>query len=561
MARVFPENLSADYLKDHKSNAELRLYEALKHLNDEYSIYYSRTWIYKERGGTVQQGEADFVIAHPVRGILILEVKGGRIEIDSRAGKYYTINKEDQRFVIKNPWKQAETSKFILLKKIQSHPMWRQRWIDIGSCVAFSDLYSDSFQIDTLEHPKEIVIFKDHLKSSVIQTKIESIYDHWSKKKELGYDGMEYLQKLLAPSLVIQNPLQRELQETQREMIKLEQKQYEFLDLMKDNQRVLIEGGAGSGKTVALMEKARILSEEGLKTLIVSFSPKLADFLKNSAIQNENLHIHSFTSLITELCKETVIMNPHEGKNPFSLNWEEKEELSNILLDCIEQTGSRYEAILVDEGQDFHEDWWTGMELLLSDTPEKYFYIFYDKSQIIDNKKVEFPNYMTKFSFRKNIRNTKQIHNLASKYFRGDKMHSSEVDGPEVQLITISTEANAPEKVLSTINGLHSNERISLDQIAVLTPHPLKTEFEAGKKWGNYTIYNSLNSQPPTNGILVDTILEFKGLERPIVILTGLEKITMPGSLSLTELYVGCTRPRSKLIIVATDRVVRYLQR
>ena len=60
----------------------------------------------------LQAGEADFVILHPARGLLVLEVKGGEPEL--RGGSWYRGKKE-----IKDPFEQAKKSMHKLCKEVE----------------------------------------------------------------------------------------------------------------------------------------------------------------------------------------------------------------------------------------------------------------------------------------------------------------------------------------------------------------------------------------------------------------------------------------------------------
>jgi hypothetical protein len=73
MARMYPNQLSPDTISD----AERRLYEALRdRLEDGYTVFHSVAWQSLDAEGRPRDGEADFVIAHPRRGILVMEAKG-----------------------------------------------------------------------------------------------------------------------------------------------------------------------------------------------------------------------------------------------------------------------------------------------------------------------------------------------------------------------------------------------------------------------------------------------------------------------------------------------------
>ena len=63
-------------------SAEDRLAAALEQqLKPPWAIYRNVAWLDKPtRGAEPQDGEADLVVAHPDRGVMVIEVKGGRVQ-------------------------------------------------------------------------------------------------------------------------------------------------------------------------------------------------------------------------------------------------------------------------------------------------------------------------------------------------------------------------------------------------------------------------------------------------------------------------------------------------
>lgn len=84
MARIIPDLTYDEIIQLHGSSAEARLYAALRdHLPGSITVLYSVPWVEPRRGLPPQNGEADFVILDPERGMLVCEVKGGNIEVYS----------------------------------------------------------------------------------------------------------------------------------------------------------------------------------------------------------------------------------------------------------------------------------------------------------------------------------------------------------------------------------------------------------------------------------------------------------------------------------------------
>ncbi|MBU1746438.1 MAG: NERD domain-containing protein [Chloroflexi bacterium] len=85
MARMYPTILDPDT----KSPAERRLYEAFaREMGEEWVVFHHVPWIGNDDRGQPCDGETDFVVAHPNLGVLVVEVKGGRIHFDATTSHY-----------------------------------------------------------------------------------------------------------------------------------------------------------------------------------------------------------------------------------------------------------------------------------------------------------------------------------------------------------------------------------------------------------------------------------------------------------------------------------------
>src|SRR5688572_14889312 len=78
------------------STAERKFYDACHTLSDKYHVFHSVGWITRTDGGAAD-GEADFLICHPERGFVVVEIKGGRIEADYSTGSWYSIDRNGDR--------------------------------------------------------------------------------------------------------------------------------------------------------------------------------------------------------------------------------------------------------------------------------------------------------------------------------------------------------------------------------------------------------------------------------------------------------------------------------
>jgi hypothetical protein len=199
MARMYPARIRVET----KSPAECKLYETLRDgLPGEYVVFHSVAWLVRNPRGGARDGEADFVIAHPERGILVLEVKGGAIRYDGATNEWFSGS-----YAVKDPFEQAKGNKYSLLDKLNDLPYWRNRWLTLGHAVAFPDV---TVKTDLrLDAPQAIILDAFDLDS--VQPWVDAALDYWRQTDErtggLGRDGVEELIRLLSPSWELRTPL------------------------------------------------------------------------------------------------------------------------------------------------------------------------------------------------------------------------------------------------------------------------------------------------------------------------------------------------------------------
>lgn len=241
------------------------------------------------------------------------------------------------------------------------------------------------------------------------------------------------------------------------------------------------------------------------------------------------------------------IVDPTPGRDLYDV------QLPNALAYSIEILPDRYDAIVCDEGQDFREEFWVPLELLLSDYERAPFYIFYDDNQNIYARAGTFPVRDEPFTLTTNCRNTAPIHLAAYKHYAGVPVSPPDIEGDEVQFeVSPGRDAQAA-KINARIVDLIARQGVAAGDIAVLIADALrKTDYYAALRrlplprpasWLEGGIRGN-------NTVLIDTIQRFKGLESPVVILWGLDTVDLARSEEL--LYVGISRAKSLLIMCGT---------
>src|SRR5690606_25622564 len=103
------------------------------------TVFYSSPWLGTTADGREIDGEADFVVAHPDFGMLVIEVKGGAVSRDGSTGQWRTRDAYGITHRIKNPVDQARQSKYQLLHKLKESGVWRPRFINARHGVILPD--------------------------------------------------------------------------------------------------------------------------------------------------------------------------------------------------------------------------------------------------------------------------------------------------------------------------------------------------------------------------------------------------------------------------------------
>ena len=144
-----------------------------------------------------------------------------------------------------------------------------------------------------------------------------------------------------------------------------------------------IKGAAGSGKTLVLAARAANLMKEGKNVLVITFNITLCNYLRDIASRHAQsvpaiqrkitfLNYHSWAKRI---CRVT------DNQQRYRSLWHNAESHLRQILEVDmpalvtsiyqnDPDAPKYDAILVDEGQDFIESWWQSLRLASVDGGE-----------------------------------------------------------------------------------------------------------------------------------------------------------------------------------------------
>jgi hypothetical protein len=540
------------------SSAERRLYEGfLEQLDDACVVYHSVDWVMAPRAGRAleqpEQGEADFVIAHPEDGVLALEVKGGTLRYDPTTRRWTQSGHSGTHTLRKDPFEQAKGEIHSLMRILEMQPGYERWRPSFGHAVGFPD-----GTYDTPAHPggpAEIVIDRDDLLR--LADRVRQVMAFWSRPgRAFGSEGMDALGLALGFRVEVRTPLKLEFDEDDRTIVELTSEQAWILAYVLHRRRAGVTGPAGSGKTLLAIDVAKHLAESGSRTLLTCFNVGLATYLRASTEGAAgSLTVANFHALCRDLANEAGLTAPSfgpEGEREFY-----EQRLPELLEESSRILGPRFDAIVVDEAQDFREWWWPALLSLHEDPDGGTLYVIADDHQNLYGGgalPVEPEDICPPLPA--NLRNTQQIHEFVTVHFDSDsRVEAKGPPGRPVEILDYR-DADDLEHLLDVVlTNLTQEEHLPLEDIVVLTPSGRdKSLLWRRRVVGRFRLSDRV--EPDT--VLWSSTHAFKGLERPVVILAEL------GERHDTDIdlyvYVGGSRARHHLIVLATETIARELR-
>jgi len=556
------------------SSGEDRLAAALERsLTPPWAMYRNVAWLEKRPGDEPQDGEADVVLAHPDLGVMVIEVKGGRVQ--RIGGRWESVDRNGVAHEIKDPFAQVTRAMHRLRRVCAALPAWPAQRVRFVRAVAFPDAAYDRTM--TPDGPREIVIDHDDLER--VGERIGEMFDWWSASGDAsgeggapGAIGMKAIHELLARDLVIESPLAAGVAADEQRIITLSERQFAILDALSAQRRAVILGVAGSGKTLLAAEKARRLAAQGFDVLFTCFNRPLAEFLAATLGRLERVEVSTFHRLSERLGQEAGLIGPNPAHDAAYFD-----ELPDVLDRALKVlTDVRYDAIVVDEGQDLDAVWWLPLLDLLRDREHGIVYVFGDANQDLyharepDELGVVMPDSPPVYYLTENRRSTKAIHDFAVRFAVPDASAPPSVAlGPEGRPVEIFTytdgSADACLRVLGTVlRRIIDAGQVAASDVVVLTPRShrsswlMRADGPAVEAWPyrlmpEYGPEGAVLSSPTKgNEVRVATIHRYKGLESPVVVLCEIDT-RVPEEELAGLLYVGATRARAHLVVVCSD--------
>jgi hypothetical protein len=520
----------------------------IEQLPSDWIVICNVSWASRNQSNYVRDGQADFVVLAPNFGMLIAEVKGSREVRVASDGFWY------RRPYLRGGEPAAE------VKLSESPPDQATRNMhELARLVAESlalQVFPGAYGFVVIYPNGEINVQSKLLDQSTIITKRGMYELHTRIKKCLKDRGggqagksfdsatCEKVATILAKIgfQVLSVDTEYEISEDEETIARLTSQQYAALRGVFDFPRVAVIGPAGAGKTLLAIWRLKALISEAQRAVYVCFNKSLAEFLrkKNPDVAHA---ICNVDQLLFQLVKPKK--NSTFPDNYFTETLPNEAADYAIALD----DSQKYQAIVIDEGQDFGEYRLFALYQLLRPEESKWLF-FADWTQDVYQKRFEIPlGAEVVFRLYHNCRNTKLVNMATNHFCEMNVLSMPESPVGEKPIIefckTDEIMAARAFQLISEFNGGSGG--------VILSPYRLENSCvsKVSRAYG-LVISQDISSIGVAGTVVFSSIRGFKGLEAPIVVLVDISCEGSANDIGLEELYVGCTRARARLVLLTT---------
>jgi superfamily I DNA and RNA helicase len=576
------------------TSGERRLAERLEQkLDDDYLLWY-------DVPVGPRQLHPDFIVLHPSRGLLILEVKDFRLSTIVQATKdEWTIldNASGAPKHIQSPFAQARNYAHAVLGALRAdkrlvHPDGRRQGEVVFAWsygVVLPNITRKQFTDSQLDQAiaAHRVICSDEMTDSVeaeaFQSRLWEMFPY-ERYQTLTLPQIDRVRWILFPqvripeqaSLFDDNDADAQLPDIMRVM---DIQQEQLARSLGDGHRV-IHGVAGSGKTMILGYRAEYLAkastQAGKPILILCFNEPLGVKL-HSVMQAKGLGGRVHVRHFHKWCREQLVAYgqsmPAQGPRMFD------EMVENVIrgVDRKQIPSGQYQAVMIDEGHDFAPEWLKLVTQMVDPATNSLLVLYDDAQSIYERARSK------QFSFKSvgiqaqgrttilkiNYRNTRQILHTAS-LVAADLLTADDKDDDGIPLLKpVSCGREGQEPLIIKLPTLQAEAEAIADHMA--------QAHQEGFAWGDMAVLcadtktrdlcartlaqrklpveNRLGSgdfDPTSNKIKVMTMKVSKGLEFPVVALPGVGHMPAAGEdekEAARVFYVAATRATQRLVM------------
>lgn len=564
MAKLVPPYLD----KSCKSSGEKLIFEIFKN-ND-----FTKDWIILHSLNLSQHtvrlyGEIDFLILIPNGGIFVLEVKGGDVKCTD--GVWQFTDKFKNTFSSNiGPFNQARDAMFSLKAGIEKEFGKGHRFTKFlyGFLCAFPHINFNKnsveyepwqiFDKDIIERGSES-FFKDLVNQFINKHK----YQRWfSIENSLPNEqDIEEISNFLRGDFERIRTAKERLSVFNKEVKRYTKEQCRILDSIQLNERSVIQGSAGTGKTMIAMESAIQAASEGKKVFFTCFNKLIGEWVEEELKEwKDYITVGSLHNYLFEVSKGFDYDKSHCNLDDFYSNY-----LPKLVTDLFKKgINTKFDKLIIDEGQDLiRKEYLNLFDAMLDNGLKKGNWEIYGdfESQAIYSQlpKKEMLNLLinygqySNFLLKINCRNTKQIGEETSLVsgFEKPPFLLEHLEGIPVEYIFYTDNSNQKTILEFQLKKMEQNN-IPKNDLVIIAPRKLENSC-SGAFPNSYIqeIKNNKDLSPNQDFYGFATIQSYKGMESNYILITDIEDLN--SELAKSLLYVGMSRAKYGLILFISE--------
>jgi superfamily I DNA and RNA helicase len=320
---------------------------------------------------------------------------------------------------------------------------------------------------------------------------------------------------------------------------------------MLENERVLVQGGAGSGKTVIAAEAARRLAAQGRRVLLLCFTAPLRRFLEQR-LDGTGIDVQT----INGFAKQVEVQ---VGPTPGEPNLQTDDGWAALFRHVAPYVEPRWDAVVVDEAQDLQAGGWELVERL---SVGKRLWAFHDAAQKFWlDRQVPDRLFTARYRLLRQQRSPPGILALAQRSlgleFDAAALAAAVAEG--IIRTIVSPKAGVAAAIGTEIDrllagGLHPGDIgvVSLRGSAVRNSRARDVV-----RFGTHEAVRA-DADDARSRLVADTFLRWKGLERPAMIVTNLP--ASPLSQLPLRLNIALTRATVAVSLAGTTDALRRIE-
>lgn len=548
--------------------------ECQNQLSTDWRVYYSCTLSKIEKDKGLVDNEIDFVLYHKKYGLIVLEVKGGRIRFDPVAGRFFSINRFNKSYRIKNPFQQALQWKSRFVRFLRSKDIK----CPVGHGIVFPNANESEFP-ESGEMEPALIIGIDSIKDlekSLIRLAKKTHPERFLSFEDVGSSIDQILQ---GANFSTKFHL-RDYIDSHERMVKDVEVIHETLVLpLAGSSAVAVEGEAGTGKTMLAVMLAQHFRNQGKSVLFLSSSSLLNDIL--SASLGEGVKVQTYAEFASSFGVE-ILRRPSgfEGSREDWIQFEGPDQLKK----AIEASSARYDVLLCDEGQDVQPFWWESIEAAISSADDRRFYIFFDRSQGVFGSGGAEDHFVPEdvlpikapyFCVVHNYRTTKEIAAFSREFRTGTQILHSHAGrlGFKPRLVTYRDHEDFKLKLDGLLKDVLDLQGVSPHEVTLLSGRSPFGNGSSLKEWhekrknlvfdlGTSKNRGALDHKDSKEKVRVSTIASFKGLETSVGIVCNLSEYNLPMTHPIMRslFYVASTRAKHMLFVMVKEGDEKHLK-